>query len=117
MPFERELVGPPRRFGLHERLPLLCRLRSGGDDVDLRQHPDLHARLVVAHEPFGNLYRLPGYVDRLNSVDVVPVRLANVRQRVDDRGAELQIGDVAIELRHEQLLPRLVDRQATQQRL
>ena len=76
------------------------RLRLGLDDVDRRHRADLDARLVVLDELIGQRHRLLRHVDRLDGEHVVPIRAADVRQRVSDRRAKLNVRDVAIDLRH-----------------
>ena len=46
----------------------------------------------------GEVERLLRDFDRLHREHVVPVRVAHVRERVDDRRLQLDVGDVLIEL-------------------
>ena len=65
----------------------------------------------------GQLERLPRHLDRLRREDVVPVGVPDVRDDVGDRGAQLDVGDVAVDLRDDQLSPLCVDPEVAQQRL
>jgi hypothetical protein len=116
-PFERQLGRPARRFGLHQRLPARRLLRLRLHHIDRRHGPDFDARLVVLHELGREIERLARDVNRLDRVNEVPIRVPHVGQRVDDRRLQLRFGDVLIQLRHDDRLPRRVDLEAAQNRL
>ena len=69
------------------------------------------------HELIGQIDRLLRHVHRLHGEHVIPVRVADVRQRVRYRRAQLHVGDVAVDLGDGELLARRVDPEAAQQRL
>ena len=79
----------------------VCRRVAASDcglvDVDGRQRPDLDADLVVLDELLGEGERALGHVDGLPGRHEVPVRVADVGQRVGDRGAQLRLGDVPVD--------------------
>ena len=82
-----------------------------------RHRADLDLGLVVPEQLFGERQRLPRHVDRLHGEHVIPVRVAHVRDRVDRDLLQLDVGDVLVDARDEQLLPRRVDLEIAQQRL
>ena len=116
-PLQRDFGGAARTLGRDERLPLLRGLRLRLDDVDRRHRADFDLRLVVPQQLFGQQQRLTRDVDRLHGEHVVPVRVAHVRDRVHRGLPKLDIGDVLVDARDEQLLPRRVDLEVAQQRL
>ena len=114
---QRDLGGAARAFGRDERLPLLCGLRLRLHDVDRRHRADLDFGLVVPQQLFGEHQRLARHLDRLHREHVIPVRVPHVRDRVDRGLLQLDVGDVLVDARDEQLLPRGVDPEIAQQRL
>ena len=65
----------------------------------------------------GQVERLLRDLDRLDREHVVPVGVADVRERVGNRGAKLDVGDVAVDARHRELLPCVVRPKSAEQRL
>ena len=92
-------------------------LRLRLHDVDRRHGPHFDARLIVLNQLHREIDRLLRDVDRLDGEDVVPVRVAHVRQRIGDGRPQLNVGDVPIQLRDRELLTRRVDREVAQNRL
>ena len=115
--FKRDLRRAHGAFRRDERLPLLRGLRLRLHDVDGRHRADLDLRLVVAEQLFGEAQRLAGDLDRLYREHVVPVRVPDVRDSVDRGLLQLDIGDVLVDARDEQLLARGVDLEIAKQRL
>ncbi len=110
----RALDWPPPATERHLRLRLL---RLGRDDIERCHHPHIQADLIVLDQLRRQVHGLPRDVDRLDRVHKVPVGLADARERVDDRGLELEIRDVSSDLGDEDLLAVGIDREPAQERL
>ena len=116
-PLQGDFGGAARALGGDDRLPLLRGLRLRLHDVDRRHRADFDLGLVVPQQLVGEQQRLPRDVDRLHGEHVIPVRVAHVRDRVHRGLLQLDVGDVLVDARDEQLLPRRVDLEIAQQRL
>ena len=106
-----------RRPGLGYRLAArrLFRLRLG--DVQRRQRADLDARAVVLHELGGQRQRVQRDLFGLDREDEIPVRIAHVGDRPDDRRAQRRLGHLLVDLRDLELRPRGIGPEVAQQRL
>ena len=94
---ERQFGRAPRRLRLTSALPPRRLFGLRLHDVDRRHGADFDARLVVLHELAGEIERLLGDFDRLRGEHVIPVGVSDIRQRVGDRRAQLDVRDVAID--------------------
>ena len=87
------------------------------NDVDWRQRADFDAALVVVERPFGQRERLTLRRQVVDRVRQIPVCVLDVSGRLHDDRLQLRIGKLA-DLRAElYLLPHLIDRQISHQRL
>ena len=71
----REVLAARRRFGL------------GLHNVERRQRPNLDARLIIGDQFVGQFGRALRHLDGALREDQVPVRIADVRQRLRNRRA------------------------------
>ena len=99
----------------HEGLAACGLFRLCLHDVDQRHRAHFDARLVVLHQLAGEIERLLGHFDGFYGEHVVPVGIPDIRQRVGNRRAQLNVRDVAIELGDLKLLPVRVDPEISKQ--
>ena len=90
---------------------------SACDDVERRQRADFDARPVVFDELGGQRQRALGDFFGLDREDEIPIRVAHVGDRPDDRRAQRRLGHLLIDLRDLQLRAGAVDAEVAQQRL
>ena len=86
-------------------------------DVDRCQGADLHARPRVAQRLLRQVQRLTGHLQRVDGVDVVPVRVPHGPLRQRHGLPNVHVGDHPVGPRREQLLPDGVELEVAQQRL
>jgi hypothetical protein len=92
-------------------------LRTGLDDVERGHGPDLHPDLVLLEELLGEVEAVVGGPEVVHGVDEVVVVDLRGRHRVDDRLAELDVRDLAVDLGELELPAGRVDLEVREQRL
>ena len=104
-------------FCNRQRLATIGRFGFRLHDVERREGAHFDTRAVVLNELVGELQRALRDIDGTAREDEIPIRVSNVRQRLGHGGTQRFLGDFTVDLSHRDLLPCLVDAEATQQRL
>ena len=89
----------------------------GADDVDRRHGADFDARPVVAERLAREVERLLRHAQIGARVDQIPVGVAHLTGRLDDRLLQRHVGDLALLARDEQVRAVAVREEITEQRL
>ena len=112
-----QLARPLRLDGHRQQLASRRSLGLRRHDVDRRHRSDLDAHPVVLHELLGQRHRLPLHAHGGARIDEIPVGQAYVGERVDDGLLEVDVGDVPVDARDDQLRAPRIGPKAAQQRL
>ena len=114
---QRQLVGALRLDRLRQRLAARRRFGPRLHDVDRGHRADLDPEQVVLDEPLGQRQRPPLHVHGGARMDEVPVGQADVGQGVDDGLLEVDVGDVPVDARDDELRATGIGAEPAQQRL